>query len=205
MDLRFLDELDNLGDSKPQEAFIAYKEGKTGGTTTGAEKPVTGENRPPERGINKRAETRLKTHGEELRKAREVYDTYGENIRKAGSLRADILKGMKRAEDPLALLLKAVDCIGLMTGDTVIYEQAQKTATAVYGWGLGDPYPLQLERREVEKRLYKLEKAVGRGNLDPAGRRRLQTAIDAHRDAIKAIDKEIARNEAGQHSAGIGA
>lgn len=188
-----------------EKLFSEPLEDEAGGTTTRAEKTATGENRRPEKGINKRAETRLNRRAEDLRKARDVYDTYGENIRKAGSLRADILKGMGRAEDPLTLLLKAVECIGLMTGDGVIYEQAKKNAVTVYGWGLGKVYPLQIERREAEKRLYKLEKAIERGNLDTADKRRLQAAIDAHRDAIKAIDTEIAQNEAGQHTAGKGA
>ena len=192
--------LDNLTGISPQEDFSPPLEGEAGQNTRGAEKPATGENRPPEGVTNKRAETRLKQHGEDLRKAREVYAVYGDNIRRAGSLRADILKGMGNGEDPIALLLKAAECIGRLTGDGVFYEQAQKTATAVYGWGLGKPYPLQIKRREAEERLKRLEKAIGRADIPPADKTRLQGAIDAHRKHIDELDRAI--KEAGTPEAG---
>lgn len=69
----------------------------------------------------------------EREKLREIYHIQQENIRRAGTLRSEILKGIKRAEEPTALLLKALKCISLMTGDTAIYTQSKKDISAIYG------------------------------------------------------------------------
>ena len=94
------------------------------------EKPATGQNKAHS------GQTTNKLDGEKKERARlrEMYSTYQENIRRAGSCRRDILKGMKRGEDPLVLLLKALECISLVTGDTVILEQGKADITAIYGW-----------------------------------------------------------------------
>ena len=68
---------------------------------------------------------------------RQMYATYQQNIKRAGTLRGDIVKGIQSGENPLELLLKAVECISLMTGDTVIYAQSKEDILAVYGWGEG--------------------------------------------------------------------
>ena len=190
MDIDFT-ALDSLRAPSPQNALRTCLEGKAGKTPTTEEKPATGENRAPEGITNKRAETRLQRRAEELQKAKDINNSYGENIRRAGSLRADILKGMKQAEDPLELLLKAVDCIGRMTGDAVIYEQAKKDAIAIYGWGLGEPYPLQITRREAVERLKRLENTVAREDIPQADKHRLQEAVKAHRGIIETIDREL--------------
>jgi len=54
-----------------------------------------------------------------------IYREYQHNIKESGSLRTAILKGAKVGEPPVALLLKAVKCISLMTGDTVFYSQLE--------------------------------------------------------------------------------
>lgn len=71
---------------------------------------------------------------------RQMYATYQQNIKRAGTLRSELTLGIQRGEDPLALLLKAVECISLMTGDTVIYAQSKADIRAVYGWEEGASY-----------------------------------------------------------------
>lgn len=56
-------------------------------------------------------------------KALAVYQEYQRNMLAAEELRAALLKGAKEGEDTLALLLKAVRAISLMTGDPLFYEQ----------------------------------------------------------------------------------
>lgn len=46
-------------------------------------------------------------------KTAELYRQEQENIKKAGGLIPEITKGILAAENPLALLLKAINCIGL--------------------------------------------------------------------------------------------
>ena len=80
-----------------------------------------------------RAVIKLQREQEDLRKAEEMYTTYQQNIKRAGTLRSEILKGLRAGEDPRAILLKAVECISLMTGDTVIYSQSKKDLIEKYG------------------------------------------------------------------------
>ena len=128
---------------------------------------------------------------QELDRAREVYKSYQNNIRAAGSCRSDILKGIKRGEEPLALLLKAVECISLMTGDTAIYAQGKADLQTIYGWGLGYTAPLQTQLQEATDRLYRLESA----KVEPLEEPRLQGAIRAHRELITDLERAIARAE----------
>lgn len=134
---------------------------------------------------------RLDKAQKEREKLREIYSTQQDNIRKAGSLRADILKGMKRGEEPTALLLKAMECISYMTGDATIYAQSKADITAIYGWGLGEPAPLQEELKNAQYRLRRLE-AV---EIPTGEEKRLQGAILAHRDYIRKLEETIAERE----------
>ena len=134
---------------------------------------------------------RLDKEQRERARLREAYSDYQQNIKRSGSLRGEILNGMKRGEAPVALLLKAVECISLMTGDTAIYTQAQEDALAIYGWGLGDPTPLQEELKQAQQRLKRLEAVeIPRGE-----EKRLQGAILAHRDYIQKLEEAIAESE----------
>ena len=112
----------------------------------------------------------------------EVYREYQKNIRESGSLRTDILKGAKAGEPPVALLLKAVKCISLMTGDTVFYSQLEGDIKSIYGAGLLEPEPLELELKGVQERLQNLQKALERDTEPADSKQRIERAIQAHRD-----------------------
>lgn len=157
------------------------------------EKPATGQNiSPQEQPIHSH---RLDAELQERERIREMYSTYQENINRAGSCRSDLLKGLQRGEAPLDLLLKAIECISLMTGDTVIYTQSKADILNVYGWGLGEPAPLQRELEEAQERLERLKGAT----VPPEAQPRLQNAIRAHREHIESLQRAIARadNEEG--------
>lgn len=110
-----------------------------------------------------------------------VYKEYQHNIKESGDLRTAILKGAKVGEPPVALLLKAVKCISLMTGDTVFYSQLEGDIVSMYGAGLLEPEPLELELKGVQERLQNLQKALDR-NTEPAdSKQRIERAIQAHR------------------------
>lgn len=161
------------------------------------EKTATGQNTAPSgQAVHSH---RLDREKEERARLREMYSTYQENIRRAGSCRSDILKGMKRGEAPLALLLKALECISLMTGDTVMLEQGKADITAIYGWGLGEVAPLQTQLEEAKKRLTRLTGQEPRENLPPAEYRnaeqRIQGAIREHETLIESLERAIARAE----------
>ena len=81
----------------------------------------------------------------EKERALAVYREYQENIKRSGQLQTDILKGAKRGEDIYSLFLKAVQAISLMTSNTVFYSQLKDDIRAIYGAGLLEPKPLELE------------------------------------------------------------
>lgn len=104
-----------------------------GGSIAEAQKPARNENRAPREVHTHKLDKEI----QERAQLREIYRQQQENIRRAGKLRTEILKGIQAKEEPLALLLKAVECISFMTGDTVIYQQCQKDIAKTYGYKRG--------------------------------------------------------------------
>lgn len=139
---------------------------------------------------------------------RQMYARYQQNIKRAGTLRSDIVKGIQAGEDPAILLLKAVECISLMTGDTAIYSQSKEDLLGVYGRGLHNPEVLRLELEEAQSRLALLTKqaqsdttqaqrSASRDTAETATmqatqEQRTQRAIEAHRRLIEALERELA-------------
>lgn len=177
--------LENIQVQTAQKDFTEPLGYEAGNLAIRTETPARGENTAPHY-------YRLEKEKTEREKLREAYSAYQQNIKRAGSLRAEVLTGMKRGEDPARLLLKAVECISLMTGDTAIYTQAQEDLLTIYGWGLGEPAPLQEELKQAQKRLKRLE-AV---QVPTGGERRIQGAILAHRELIQRLEDAIADAEA---------
>ena len=137
---------------------------------------------------------KLEREQQERERMRKVYQTYQQNTRQAGTLRNDIAKGIQRGEDPIALLLKAVECISLMTDNTVLYEQTKEDLQAIYGWGLGYRTPLELELEEARARLDRLIHSE-HTYTDTHTHNSIQRAITAHRELIKNLEGEIAKHE----------
>ena len=116
-----------------------------------------------------------------------IYREYQHNIKESGSLRTAILKGAKAGEPPVALLLKAVKCISLMTGDTVFYSQLEGDIKSIYGAGLLEPEPLKIEIQETQERLQKLQKALERDTETADSKERIKRAIEAHKARISQL------------------
>lgn len=63
---------------------------------------------------------------DELERAREVYAQHQEAIKATQILQSEILKDLKEDAPKDAILLKALKCVSLATGNQAFYEQAQK-------------------------------------------------------------------------------
>lgn len=148
------------------------------------------------RGLNVEAGSgalrRLESEKKEREQHRQVYATYQENMKRAGMLRTDITKGIETGEEPIAILLKAIECISLMTGDTIIYTQSKEAILAIYGWGLSQPAPLSIELEEAKQRLARLTRPELKDS-PPDAQKRIERAVKSHRDLIETIEREIAR------------
>lgn len=126
----------------------------------------------------------------EIKKARKVYAEYQDAIKKSSGLKSDILKGIKAGEDPLSLLVNAMEVISLMTGNKAIYIQSREDIKAVYGWGLGESAPLEKEIVETKKRIQKMSDSLT-GDLPEEAKKRIKEAIKEHEKYIKLLEDRI--------------
>ena len=120
--------LDNIPMKRAIKDFSEPKDATAGNLAIQAEKPATEEKRAPQ----EQKYTAIDRVSQERAKLREAYSFFAKNKRQAGELRSDILQGIKRREDPLDLLLKAVECISLMTGDRALYSQCKADISNAY-------------------------------------------------------------------------
>ena len=65
----------------------------------------------------------LTAHIEREKQSQELFKKVADNIRLSEILRCKINKDVIAGADTYSLLLDAIKCISLMTGDTVFYEQ----------------------------------------------------------------------------------
>ena len=124
--------------------------------------------------------------------AQRVYRTYQENIRKAGGLRSELLKGAQAGESCYSLLLKACKCISFMTSDTVLASTMESIITSVYGHGLLEPQPLEIELAQLRARLDTLRASEQREQT-PEARERIADSIKAHEKKAAELERLIDR------------
>lgn len=119
---------------------------------------------------------------------------YQQNIKTSSQLQTEILKGAKAGESVYSLLLKACKAISLMTSNSVFYSQIEGDIRAIYGQGLLDPLPLQIELQETQERLARLKEALNR-EIEPDAKERIQRAVKAHEAKIADLESLIQRDK----------
>lgn len=119
---------------------------------------------------------------------------YQQNIRTSSQLQTEILKGAKAGESVYSLLLKACKAISLMTSNSVFYSQLEGDIRAIYGQGLLDPLPLQIELQETQERLTRLREALNR-EIEPDAKERIQRAVKAHEAKIADLESLIQKDK----------
>lgn len=127
-----------------------------------------------------------------------IYKEYQSNIKVSSQLQTDILKGAKRGEDIYSLFLKAVQAISLMTSNTVFYSQLNEDIRAIYGAGLLEPKPLEMELEEVQGRLERLIEASKRGTETADSLQRIERAIQAHKQRATELKGMIEKAQGGE-------
>ena len=119
-----------------------------------------------------------------------IYREYQQNIKTSSQLQTEILKGATAGESIFVLFLKAAKAISLMTSNKVFYNQLEGDIRAIYGQGLLEPLPLQIELQETQERLERLKEALSR-KIEPDNKDRIQRAIKAHEAKIADIESFI--------------
>lgn len=123
---------------------------------------------------------KIKRDKEDREKARKAYEEYQKNILKSEMLRSEINKDIYNGVDPYNILLKAIECISLMTGNPHYHKQAKDDLQAIYG-ALGYKAPAEQEVQEVQERLKNLIIALDR-ETDINSKERIKKAIKAHKE-----------------------
>lgn len=173
--------LNNIASGSPYKG--ATRDFSTKGEQTPAEavKPLETAQRAPEgQEVEGLAQIRLQREQEDRKKASEMYGAYQTNIKRAGQLRTDIRKGVRAGEAPQALFLKAVECIALMTGEKLFYDQTLADLKAIWGEGFLNPLPLEWELGDIEERIANMEQALKRESTGTEDRERIKSALRAH-------------------------
>lgn len=158
------------------------------------QKPVQGQINGLEREQAKQLFLQASREQEDHRRSLEVYRTYQENIKTSSTLQTQILKGLKSGEDVYSLFLKAAKAISLMTSNSVFYSQTEEDLKAIYGRGLQEKPPLQIELEEVQGRLQKLIEADKR-EKDSDSKERIQRAIQAHKNKATELREMIEKTQ----------
>lgn len=180
IDNLFKDDLRGVNDTRDTKVSIEKESPHNQGVTS-----------PRIEGSPKRYLT-IEREKQDHERAIEVYKEYQENIKKSEMLRADILKTIKEGVDPYNLLLKAIECISLMTGDPYYYKQGKEDIRAIYK-ALGYKAPAEQEAQEVQERLDNLNRALEK-EIDPADKQRIIKAIQAHEEKKSYLLKLISWN-----------
>lgn len=183
--------LNSIAQRSPQKDFSEPFRVKGINFPVETEKPTEAPQKAPEgQAVEGLAQIRLQREQEDHKKAVEMYGAYQTNIKRAGQLRTDIMKGVKAGDASQALLLKAVECIALMTGDRLFHEQVEEDMKAIWGEGFLDPIPLEWALREVEERIANMKRACKEEGLGSDSKARIERALQEHyrkRDRLKAL------------------
>jgi hypothetical protein len=84
-----------------------------------------------------------------------------------------------------------------MTSNTVFYSQLEGDIRAIYGQGLLDPLPLQIELQQTQERLTRLREAEER-ELEADSLQRIEKAIQAHEQRTTQLREMIAKAQGGE-------
>ena len=79
-----------------------------------------------------------------------------------------------------------------MTSNSVFYSQTEEDIKAIYGRGLQEKPPLQIELKEVQTRLQRLREAQKRES-DSNSKDRITRAIRAHESRATELRKMIGK------------
>lgn len=190
MELDFSWLWENTAESPPESRSDGLNSIERGNMPAESEEPP--ENRPEPAADELKAGRLLSFYEqerEEREKLRRAYSNYQKSIRAAGILRTEILNDVKAGEPAAAILLKAVKCIALMTGDRVFYSTAEGSIKSIYGAGLLERTIIENEIRETRERLQKLQEALQRDTEPAESRGRIQEAVKAHEARIEELER----------------
>ncbi len=132
---------------------------------------------------------RLQVKQADHQRAEKIFGLLQDNIRKAGQLRETILQGVRAGLSPTTLFLQAAECISLMTGDRIFYDQIMDDVRTLWGDIIGDKVVLEMELEAVKIRLEKLKTSMEDETLSADARERIKKAIEHHEQRCNDLER----------------
>ena len=178
----------------PAEPTETHKNGNGGKDNTNTHNDNKNENEgisAEDTGIRKLQREIDQANGEK-QQALLVYKEYQKNIMVSSELQSEIMKGLQAGEDIYTLFLKAMKIVSLTTSNTVQYNIAEQYIREIYGIGLGNPAPLEIELKQVKERLHRLEQSKENG-MDYT--QSIDRAIKSHQNKVKEIEELISKGK----------
>ena len=165
-----------------------------GNNTPASQKPAEGREMALNgmSGLQREAERRTAA----LETAADVYKRWQRDAIATAQLQSEILKGVKTGEGIYSLFLKACKAISLTTDNSLFYNQIAADIPAIYGAGLLEAEPIEIELQATRERLARLREAEER-ETQANTRKRIQTAIRAHTERIEELERNRMRSGAG--------
>ena len=139
---------------------------------------------------NPKLQRKADARKQEKEQARKIFETYQKNIKATSQLQTEILKGVKSGEDIYSLFLKATEALSLATENRGFKDQIEKDLKTIYGLGLGEESPLEMELENTRNRLQKLRTAEEKVT-DRAEKETLQKAIRSHQKREQELTDRI--------------
>ena len=136
--------------------------------------------------------TQSQREAEDHKRTLEIYREHQTNTKKSEQLQAEILKGVKAGEDIYSLFLKAIEAISLMTANTCFRSQIEEDIHSIYGTGLHEKPPLELDLKRTQERLQTLTEAIRQGQSPEEGQI-IETAIKAHKRRIAELEDILSK------------
>lgn len=106
-------------------------------------------------------------------------------------LKSLISKGIAKGEDTINILLKAIECISILSEDKAYYERNRERMALVYGAGLEKKAALELELVDISARINRLKYSLSKDSLTANEREGIEEAIRENREREEEIKAMI--------------
>ena len=116
-----------------------------------------------------------------------VYAEYQKNTTAAMALQAEVLTGLKTGRPLAELLLLALEALSRLTHTDTGLKQARDDLSAIYGYVLEEPGSVELEIRQLEERMEKMNEALKADDIPDSDKRVIEAAILAHQKAVRRL------------------
>lgn len=120
-----------------------------------------------------------------------------EGRKRVETLFHDIVKGLKRQEDNYILLLKALEALATLTGDSRYWTEPKSIIVELHGRQLNKEKPLELVLKEIKAKITMLQNAQKKKNLTDTGRWFNSQALELLEKDRQELERQLRNSQQG--------